>query len=131
MISPLNLSSCHLSSGDLFTQQKVVYSFPLRPDSSLRNVSMLRSTPRPAEIDKSQDAPAHRSSPCRGHEAGGLQAITAGGAGRAERSPSNINTLSAAAGMDGEVVAPADRGRTNGPGLMDQLGPAWAERPAL
>lgn len=65
---------------------------------------------------------------CPGYDSAGLEAITAGST---EQSTSNINTTGAVRWMDGEVLAPADHGHTNGPWLMDQLWPVWADWPAL
>lgn len=50
---------------------------------------------------------------------------------RERAQPCDLNTLSVAPGMDGEVVAPADHDPTNGPWLMDQPRPVWADWPAL
>lgn len=49
---------------------------------------------------------------------------------RERAEPSDISTLSAAPSMDGGVVAPADHDHTNGPRLMDQPWPVWADWPA-
>lgn len=71
------------------------------------------------------DAPAYRSSQSFALT---LPQLWCGGT---ERSASTINTMGVARWMDGEVVAPTDHGHTNGPWLMDQLWPVWADRPAL